>query len=306
MKRSWSSLMVAVAYASAAGSIVISLAWLAKSPAVAWFEPALQALGLLACLSGVVVERRAAGRERRGSALAALAGELAKCASVLDDARFAPRESASPRPQVYPRLPVSATNSILISGALADRRYAALLPRLHNWHDVATGFNRRLDLTELRLFTVGLRAEIAEFERVLDRDRGYVYELRNQVNSLLGDLEPFVRHGRGRRRQTRRRVPRLGRVFRLSLVSNKKPVAGVHLRKLYEVVMALVPAAGFQVRGEPAKSWPQDLVAGQGQHRHSSADDRVEVSVGSAPVRGTEAVGAVVGHGHRVDPCPAE
>src|SRR5262249_28646060 len=135
--------------------------------------------------------------------MATLADELHKCASVLNDPRFAPRSKVALRPRVYPRLPVSATESALISGALAERRDADLLRRLHAWRDDVKGFNRRLELTELRLFTTGLHVttglheEIAELERALHRDDGYLNELHRQVRDLLDYLgSPPDKRGR--------------------------------------------------------------------------------------------------------------
>ena len=178
-------LAVGAAYLSIAGSIAISLVWFVTLPGLAWFEPALQTLSVVACLAGVIVERRAAGRERRRLALSALSEELARCAAVLDDPRFVAVDTAVPRgPRVYPRLPVSAVSIVLASGALAEHQDAGLLCRLHEWRDAATGFNHRLDLTELRLFTVGAPVEIGEFERVLSRDGGYLCAVRRQVAEL--------------------------------------------------------------------------------------------------------------------------
>jgi hypothetical protein len=183
--RSWSSLVVGVAYASAAGSMAISVLWFTLTPGA---EPAVETLGLVSCFTGVLVERRAAARERRHLAMAALAEELATCVTVLDDPRFLPREGTPLRPYVYPRLPTSAAVSVLISGALSDHRDVELLRRLHAWRESASGFNRRLDLTELRLFTVASHQEIGEFERALHRDDGYLNDLRRNVQNLLDYL----------------------------------------------------------------------------------------------------------------------
>jgi hypothetical protein len=183
--RSWTSLVVGISYVSAAGSVIISIGWfLLIPPGVNWFEPAVQATGLVACLSGVLVERRAAARHRRRLALVALAEELAICDSIFDDPRFVPRASNPPRPQVYPRLPTSATEAVLISGVLYEHGDIELVRRLSAWRELAKGFNQRLDVTELRLFTVASRDEVEEFERALHRNDGYLNELRREVVEL--------------------------------------------------------------------------------------------------------------------------
>jgi hypothetical protein len=185
---SWSSLITAATLSSITASAVISAYWFADPRASSRFEPAVQMLGLAAGVTGLLAERRAAARERRLQAIASLVDEFRKSAAILDDPRFAHHTEASARPQVYPRLPVSATDSAMISGALAGRRDAKLLRHLYAWRDDVNGFNRRLDLTELRLFTAGLHGEIGEFERALHSDDGYLNELRRQVRELLAYL----------------------------------------------------------------------------------------------------------------------
>jgi hypothetical protein len=188
MKRSWLSLVVGTAYTSAAGSVLIGIVWVAQTPISSWFEPVVQTLGVVACLSGVLVERRATARDRRRLAMSAFQEELVRGASMLEDPRFRPRAGASLRPYIYPRLPLSALDTLLTLGVLTERRDIELLRRLHGWREAANGFNRRLDLTELRLFTVGLDKEVGEFDRALHSDNGYLIELRHEVSELLDYL----------------------------------------------------------------------------------------------------------------------
>ena len=215
MKRSWSwsSLIAAATLCSVAGAAVISVYWFADPPASSRFEPAVQTLGLVAGVTGLLAERRAAARERRLLAIASLVDEFRKSAAILDDPRFARRAEASPRPRVYPRLPISATDSAMISGALAEPGDAELLRRLHTWRDEVNGFNRRLDLTELRLFTTGLYGEIGEFERALHRDDGYLNELCRHVRELLAYLGADHRQD-GQPAETRLSAGRVGAVHR--------------------------------------------------------------------------------------------
>jgi len=174
-------------FGSVAISAAISITWFVTASGASRFEPAVQTLGLLAGLTGVLAERRAAARERRHLTLVTLMDELRRGVSILDDPQFAPTKE-SPRPRVYPRLPVSATDAALISGALAERSDDGLLRLLHNWRDEVNGFNRRLELTEIRIFTPGMPTEVAEFERTLHRRNGYLNQIRHHLRDLQGYL----------------------------------------------------------------------------------------------------------------------
>ncbi len=178
-----SSLIAAFTFSSVAFSAVISIVWFITTSGTAMFEPAVQMFGLLGGLTGVLAERRAAARERRHLALVTLVDELRRDTAILDDSQFAPSKE-TPRPRVYPRLPVSATDAALTSGALAERGDDELLRILHNWRDEVNGFNRRLELTEIRVFTSENPAEIAEFERALHRSDGYLSQIRRHLRDL--------------------------------------------------------------------------------------------------------------------------
>src|SRR5262249_52490556 len=178
-----SSLIAVATFGSVGVSAAISVVWFATAQGASRFEPAVATLGLLAGLTGVLAERRAAAQERRHITLMGLMDELQRDISILDDPRLAPSQEV-PRPRVYPRLPVSATDTALISGVLAQSKDTELLQRLHNWRDEVNGFNRRLELTEIRIFTVEVPKEIAEFERVLYHSDGYLNQLRRHLHDL--------------------------------------------------------------------------------------------------------------------------
>ncbi|HSV65560.1 MAG TPA: hypothetical protein VLJ59_06595 [Mycobacteriales bacterium] len=163
---------------------VISGVWLFVASGTSRFEPAVQILGLLAGVTGILAERRATGQERRRLALTSLADELRRGAATLADPRLAPADGTNRRPRVYPRLPVSAVDAALVSGALAEQDDAGLLGRLHEWRDVVSGFNRRLDLTEMRIFTAGAAEEIPDFDRALHRSDGYLDQIRRHLHEL--------------------------------------------------------------------------------------------------------------------------
>jgi hypothetical protein len=182
-----SSLIAVATFSSVALSAVISIVWFITTSGASRFEPTVQLFGLLGGLTGVLAERRAAARERRHLALVTLMDELRGDTAILDGPGFAPSKEM-PRPRVYPRLPVSATDAALTSGALAKRSDDVLLRRLHSWRDEVNGFNWRLELTEIRVFTSGIPAEVAEFERVLYCSDGYL----NQISGHLRDLQDYL------------------------------------------------------------------------------------------------------------------
>lgn len=179
-----SSLIAAVTFASITCSAVISIVWFAQASGIGHFEPAVGVLGLLAGITGVLAERRASARERRKLVLTSLCAELRSSVSVLTDRQFTVSDGDRPRGRVYRRLPTSATDSALTSGGLAERGDGELLRRLHEWRDAANGFNRRLDLTELRIFLTNKPDEIRQFEQILNENDGYVDRLRLQLASL--------------------------------------------------------------------------------------------------------------------------
>lgn len=187
-----SSLIAVVTFASVAFSAVISIVWFASISGASRFEPSVQLFGLLAGLTGVLAERRASARERRHLALVSLIDELRRDAFILDDPQYAPSKD-TPRPRVYPRLPVSATDAALTLGALAANSDDVLLRRLHNWRDKVNGFNQRLELTEILSFTSGDPAEVAEFERALHRSDGYLSQIRHDLRELRDYLDANYR-----------------------------------------------------------------------------------------------------------------
>ena len=192
-----SSLITVATFSSIAASAVISVVWLVTATGTSKFHPAVEILGLLVGLTGVLGERRASARERRHLTLIALTDELQRVASILDNPRFN-QNAETPRPRVYPRLPVSATDAALTSGALTQRGDDDLLRLLHNWRDEINGFNRRLDLTEIRVFTLGALAEITEFERVLHRNDGYLAQIRRHLQELQDVLDDMIPDSQGR------------------------------------------------------------------------------------------------------------
>jgi hypothetical protein len=187
VRMSRSSRIAVVTFSSVAFSAVISIVWFSTTSGASRFEPAVQIFGLIGGLTGVLAERRAAARERRHLALVTLTDELRRDTTILDGPEFAPSKE-TPRPRVYPRLPVSATDAALTSGALAERSDDELLRLLHDWRDEVNGFNRRLELTEILIFTSENPADVAEFECALHCGDAYL----NQVQSQLRHLQDYL------------------------------------------------------------------------------------------------------------------
>lgn len=182
-RRARSSLVAAATFGSVGVAAAISLVWFWVSPGAGRFEPAVGTLGMLGALTGVLAERRVAARDKRDTVLLTLRDELRRAAEVLAGPGF-----ADGPPSVYPRLPASAVNAALVSGALSEHADADLLNRLHRWRDEVTGFNRRLELTETRLLATAAVHEAADFHRALRRVGGYLEEVRAHRAALADHL----------------------------------------------------------------------------------------------------------------------
>ncbi|MET9417782.1 hypothetical protein ABZY03_27060 [Streptomyces klenkii] len=149
------------------------------------FEPAASGFALVAAITGVYAERRAAARERRAQVLHALSDELVKNTELLTGGGFAPLDRFAPKARVYPRLVQSATDAALVSGVFADPRHAALVSLLHRWRDAVHDFNRRLDLTELRTYVSRVPAEeLLAIDEAMHRPGGQLDRLRQLRDSI--------------------------------------------------------------------------------------------------------------------------
>jgi hypothetical protein len=172
-------------------ALLLGLGWFLESPPGQRWEPAVNTLALLAGLTGIFAERWAAERERRNQAVESIRTELEHNRRLLDDEAFSQDPEQFARRRVYPRLMVSAVDSAFASGALNPRRDVELIETLHRWRDTAHAVNRRLDLTESLTFATSSEDEVAQFNRALHRDDGYL----NGIRALLGELSagPFAR-----------------------------------------------------------------------------------------------------------------
>jgi hypothetical protein len=165
-------------------ALVIGIAWFAVSPPGQRWEPAVNTLALLAGITGIFAERWASERERRDQAVNSIRTELGHNRGILADEAFSQDPARLGRRRVYPRLMVSAVDSAFASGALSPRRDADLIDLLHRWRATVNAVNRRLDLTETLTFSTTSVEEVAQFNRALHRDDGYLHG----VHELLDEL----------------------------------------------------------------------------------------------------------------------
>ena len=185
------------------GSLVVAFGltalWFAGASGSGRLEPAAEALGLLAGISGVVAERRAATNERRGQALAAVRDELHVNQGVLESPPFATpvpgRPGTRPVRQVYRRLHVSAVDAALLSAVLSPSRDEALTRLLREWRNQVEVFNQQLSLAEILAFTSAsdqVEAVLDDLHDGLHGPGGPLVQLRAQLVTLLGALDPPV------------------------------------------------------------------------------------------------------------------
>ncbi len=172
---------------------VVSLVWALGTSFLWWYrgswnrmEAATSTFTLMAAVVGIPAERWAASRERRNRALDSLRVELAKDRQLVNDPRFTTSPGAAATRKVYPRLLLSAVDTSLISGAFERRGDGDLLDLLFRWRDAVRELNRRLDLTEIHLFSVPKISsdEVRSFEEALRGEDGYFRHVVNLLDEL--------------------------------------------------------------------------------------------------------------------------
>ncbi|GAA6621644.1 hypothetical protein [Scytonema sp. NUACC26] len=156
------------------------------------FEPLLTALGLLATITGIFAERWASAYEKRIEFLRALLNECRSNEAILSDRRFNSNSHQSGRPIVFPRLIVSVTETALASGVFAERKDRELFSLLHQWRHTVNEFNRRLDITELRVFTNPLPQEIDSLYKALQESKEFndAITLTRNIASIISTQYP--------------------------------------------------------------------------------------------------------------------
>ncbi|WP_123809690.1 hypothetical protein [Micromonospora globispora] len=180
--RTW---IMAVTAGSLAVAFVVSAVWWNRSSGSSRFEPAVQIMGLLAGITGIVAERWAASRERRAEALQAIGDELQDNRNTLTSPSFAMGTTPLARRQVYPRMNLSAVNAALSSAVLSPRRDETLASMLHDWRNEAEIFNHQLSLAEILAFTNGSDDVLRHLHQGLHSADGPLERMREQLTALL-------------------------------------------------------------------------------------------------------------------------
>lgn len=188
------TVITAVTYGLLGLAFVLGVIWFFWPENGRW-EPAVNALTLVAGLTGIFVDRLSREAERRREALNAVIDELGENERLLADDRFT---GSGRRRQIYPRLVVSAVDAALVSGALAGHRDTELITQLHRWRDTVHELNRRLDLTEFRTFSETVSDEELEgFQRALQGENSFLIATRERLAQLTDQL-PTKRPARSR------------------------------------------------------------------------------------------------------------
>lgn len=181
-------IIVVATAASLLLSFSLSALWFFIATGMGRFEPAVESLGLLAGIAGLVAERRAAALEQRDQALLAVRNELETNRQILEN--LSVNSSSAPRREIYQRLHSSAVDAALSSVVLLPRRDDTLSEQLHEWRNTVTSFNNRLSIAEVLAFTAGSYEVLRELHELIHGNGEAVLRTRNQLTSLLGS-QPF-------------------------------------------------------------------------------------------------------------------
>ncbi|QFZ17917.1 hypothetical protein [Saccharothrix syringae] len=173
-------------FGALAVATALGVAWFAVSPPGGRWEPAVNSLALLAGITGIFAERWATQREQRKQAIESIRLEMARNRETLDGEAFRP--SAPPGRRVYPRLIQSAVDSAFASGALTPRRDAELIDLLHRWRSAVSSVNRRLELTEMLVFTSASTESAERFHEALHGAGSFMRDVR----SLLDETQTYL------------------------------------------------------------------------------------------------------------------
>jgi hypothetical protein len=189
-------------------ALVVSIWWWAD-PRRDWLQAPSTALALIAAVAGIPADRWAAEAQRRARTLTSIARELRQNGEILADPRFLPANQGLGL--VYPRLMLGAVDTAFIAGALNSHRDRDLVRYLLDWRNIAQDFNRRLDITEQRLYTLDTlsRDELASL-RGIGRPDGYFIRAQAMLDELQAAVDragtPSWRGWLGRRPFPRTRV----------------------------------------------------------------------------------------------------
>jgi hypothetical protein len=179
--------ITALTFGALAVAMALGVTWFVVSPPGQRWEPAVNSLALLAGITGIFAERWASQREQRNQAIDSIRLEMARNRETLDGEAFSATSSRGRR--VYPRLVQSAVDSALSSGALSPHRDAELIDLLHRWRTAVASVNRRLELTEMLLFTSASEEKVEQFHAALHSASGFFQGVRTLLDEAQGALD---------------------------------------------------------------------------------------------------------------------
>lgn len=154
------------------------------------YQPAAEIFAYSAAIVGVFTERLARQSEARQQTISSIAAELKANEGILMDKAFTVEGANAGRPHIYPRLRISAVDDAFANTRVSLLNDDDLVDRLREWRDKVSDFNRRLDITELRGFTVADVTERGDMHRRLVQQSGWLAELsadRAQLQHQLCD-----------------------------------------------------------------------------------------------------------------------
>ncbi|MER5268302.1 hypothetical protein ABTZ99_40040 [Actinosynnema sp. NPDC002837] len=178
--------ITALTFGALAVAMALGVSWFVVSPPGERWEPAVNSLALLAGITGIFAERWASQREQRNQAIESIRLEMARNRETLDGEAFSASSSRGRR--VYPRLVQSAVDSALSSGALSPHRDAELIDLLHRWRTAVASVNRRLELTEMLVFTSASDEKAEQFHTALHRASSFFQGVRTLLDEAQATL----------------------------------------------------------------------------------------------------------------------
>jgi len=152
------------------------------------YQPAAEIFAYSAAIVGVFAERLARQSEARQQTISSINAELKTNEDILADKAFAVGGGNAGRPHIYPRLRISAVDDAFANTRVSLLNDADLVNGLREWRDKVSDFNRRLDITELRGFTVADVTERGDMHRRLVQQSGWLAELRADLAQLQQHL----------------------------------------------------------------------------------------------------------------------
>lgn len=144
---------------------ILAAVWVCVRPD---FDSTITLLVLLATITGLVISRWLAERERRRDLLYAVVHELSMNLRALNDLS-PPAGLPAGQPYVFPRFYASSLQAAIGSGAFSGGKDRQLFKLMHQWLQRVLELNRRIDITEMETLRSPQRLE--EFVRLMSSGR---------------------------------------------------------------------------------------------------------------------------------------